>query len=127
MKKKFRIPPSYTFTVGCSNPSRIVSLAPFVSPCSSPLNQHRVFRSTSANLSSSLSSSFESDIDDDEDEDEIYHTPPSSVDSGVDSYEMNPFEKLAKQQCLQVKFLIRIKDIFFFVFHLKRILNNFVL
>jgi len=101
MKRKFRIPPSYTFIVGSSNPSRIVSLAPFVSSCSSPLSQQRDFRSTSTNSSSSSSGSscLDSDVDD-----EIYQTPPSSADSGIESFDMNPFEKLARQQNQQVHF-----------------------
>jgi hypothetical protein len=111
IKKTFHIPPSYTFTAGCSNPSTVISLAPFVSSCSSPLNyvgglrpyyQQRKFLSTS-NTSSSSSSSSSSPLsivaihrtDNDK-----FETPPSTNDSSDDSIEINPFEKLSKQQTL---------------------------
>ena len=65
-KTTFYIPPSYTFTVGCSNPSTVISLAPLVSSCSSSLNfvgglrpyyQQRKFFLTSKDFSLSSSTS----------------------------------------------------------------------
>ena len=105
-KKAFHIPPSYAFTAGCSNPTTVVSLAPFVSSCASPLNyvgglrpyyQQRKFLITpnppSRSSSPSLSTVGIHSTDDDQ-----YETPPSSVDSGDEASEMNPFEVLAKKE-----------------------------
>ncbi|CAF1376338.1 unnamed protein product [Adineta ricciae] len=105
-KKTFHIPPSYAFTAGCSNPTTVVSLAPFVSSCASPLNyvgglrpyyQQRKFLIT-PNLPSRSSSPSPSTVGIHSTDDDQYETPPSSVDSGDEASETNPFEVLAKKE-----------------------------
>jgi len=105
IKKTFHIPPSYTFTAGCSNPATVISLAPFVSSCSSPLNyvgglrpyyQQCKFLSTSNIPAPSLSTVAIHSTDDD-----AYQTPPSSNDSSDGSSKMNPFEILSKEHTSQ--------------------------
>jgi hypothetical protein len=109
IKKTFHIPPSYTFTAGCSNPATVISLAPFVSSCSSPLNyvgglrpyyQQRKFLSTS-NTSTLSSSSSLSTVAIHSTDDDNYQTPPSSSGSSDDSSKMNPFEILSKEHISQ--------------------------
>ncbi len=106
IKKTFHIPPSYTFTAGCSNPATVISLAPFVSSCSSPLNyvgglrpyyQQRKFLSTSNTSSSSFPTVAIHTTDDDH-----FETPPSTNNSSDDSLNMNPFEILSKRQASQL-------------------------
>lgn len=101
MKKTFHIPPSYTFTAGCSNPMTVISLAPFVSSCSSPLNyvgglrpyyQQRRFQSISNRSSPSPSIAAIHNTDD-----ESFETPPSTNSRLEDMSSTNPFEKLAKE------------------------------
>jgi len=105
IKKTFHIPPSYTFTAGCSNPATVISLAPFVSSCSSPLNyvgglrpyyQQCKFLSTSNISTPSLSTVAIHSTDNDK-----FETPPSTNNSIDDSFQMNPFEKLTKEQTSQ--------------------------
>ncbi|CAF1644645.1 unnamed protein product, partial [Adineta ricciae] len=105
-KKTFHIPPSYAFTAGCSNPTTVISLAPFVSSCASPLNyvgglrpyyQQRKFLIT-PNPPSRSSSPAVSTVGIHSTDDDQYETPPSSVDSGDETSEMNPFEVLAKKE-----------------------------
>ena len=100
MKKTFHIPPSYTFTAGCSNPMTVISLAPFVSSCSSPLNyvgglrpyyQQRRFQSISNRPSPSPSL-----VEIHNTDDENFETPPSTNSRFDDRLQMNPFEKLVK-------------------------------
>ncbi len=102
MKKTFHIPPSYTFTAGCSNPATVISLAPFASSCSSPLNyvgslrsyyqQHKFLQPSTSSLSIVAIHST----------DENFETPPTTNKSTDETREMNPFEKLAKQQTPQI-------------------------
>jgi hypothetical protein len=101
VKKSFHIPPSYTFTAGCSNPTTVISLAPFVSSCSSPLNyvgnlrpyyQQRKFPQTSSHSIVAIHST----------DDEDFVTPPSTDKNMDDTSKKNPFEQLVKQQTLQI-------------------------
>lgn len=98
IKKSFYIPPSYTFTIGCSNPSGIVSVAPFVSSCSSPLNYVRGFRANyRQRKSQSISTVAIHDFDD-----ESYKTAPSTFEDEENFSRQNPFEQLAQEQKLKV-------------------------
>lgn len=106
IKKTFHIPPSYTFTAGCSDPATVISLAPFVSSCSSPMNyvgglrpyyQQRKYLSTS-NTSTCSSSVSLSTVAIHSTDDEKFETPPSTSDTSDDSSKINPFRKLAKEQ-----------------------------
>ncbi|CAF0828373.1 unnamed protein product [Rotaria sordida] len=112
IKKNFHIPPSYTFISNCSNPATVISLASFVSSCSSPLNhvgglrpsyQQRKFLSTSnaSTTSSSSSSSAFSIAAIHITDDGNFETPPSTNNSSNDCFEMNPFENLSKTQTSQ--------------------------
>jgi hypothetical protein len=102
-KKTFEIPPSYTFTSGCSNPATVMSLAPFVSSCSSPLNcvgglrpyyQQRKFLSTSTTLTSPLATVAIHMTDDDDE----FETPPSTNNNNDDLIKINPLEKLSNEK-----------------------------
>ena len=107
IKKAFHIPPSYSFTAGCSNPSTVISLAPFVSSCSSPLNyvgglrpyyqQYKFLSTTNRSSSSSLSTVAIHSTDD-----ENFETPPSSNNSPDKTFQNNPFEQLAHEQTSQI-------------------------
>jgi hypothetical protein len=110
IKKTFHIPPSYTFAAGCSNPATVISLAPFVSCCSSPLNyvgglrpyyQQRKFFSTLNTSNHSSSSSSLSTVAIHSTDNDKFETPPSTNNSIDDSFQMNPFEKLTKEQTSQ--------------------------
>lgn len=101
MKKTFHIPPSYTFTAGCSNPRTVISLAPFVSSCSSPLNYvgglrpyYQQCRYQSKSNRSSPSPSIVAIHNTDE---EHFETPPSTNSYLDNTMNINPFERLAKQ------------------------------
>jgi hypothetical protein len=105
IKKTFHIPPSYTFTAGCSNPATVISLAPFVSSCSSPINyvgglrpyyQQCKFLSTSSPSSSSSSSLSTAAIH--STDDDTFETPPSTSNNLDDSLQKNPFEILSNGQ-----------------------------
>jgi hypothetical protein len=105
IKKTFEIPPSYTFTSGCSNPATVMSLAPFVSSCSSPLNyvgglrpyyQQRKFLSTSNTLTLPLATVAIHMTDEDE-----FETPPSTNNNINDSIKINPLEKLSNEKISQ--------------------------
>ncbi|CAF1291311.1 unnamed protein product [Adineta steineri] len=112
IKKTFHIPPSYTFTAGCSNPATVRSIAPFVSSCSSSLNyvgglrpyyEQRKFlsKANTSGLSSSSSITSLSNVDIHTTDDDKYVTPPSSTDSSDQSSSINPFELLSKEQNLR--------------------------
>ena len=101
IKKTFHIPPSYTFTAGCSNPTTVISLAPFVASCSSPLNyvgnlrpyyQQRKFPQISSDSIAAIHNTDE----------ENFETPPSTNKNLDDTSKTNPFEQLAKQQTSQI-------------------------
>jgi hypothetical protein len=112
IKKTFYIPPSYTFTDGCSNPSTVTSLAPYVSSCSSAFNyvgglrpyyQQRKYISTSSTSTPSTSSSL-SPVEIHSSDDENFETPPSTSNSIDDSFQMNPFESLSTQTLNKVRY-----------------------
>ena len=103
MKKAFHIPPSYTFTAGCSNPTTVISLAPFVSTCSSPLNYagglRPYYQQCRFQNRSSPSPSIVAIHNTDE---EHFQTPPSTNSNRDDAMNINPFEKLAKQSAEKI-------------------------
>jgi hypothetical protein len=115
IKKTFHIPPSYTFTAGCSNPATVISLAPFVSSFSSPLNsvgglrpyyQQRKFISTSTTSTPPSSSSSLSAVEIHSTDDEKFETPPSTNSSNDENFQINPFEKLSPQKLNKVRYSI---------------------
>lgn len=123
MKKTFHIPPSYVFTAGCSNPATVISLAPFVSSCSSPLNyvgglrpfyQQQKFRAPSDASTRSSSSLSLATIGVHSTDDDPYATAPSSPESDDDSITGNPFEALSKREdansAVQVRCLSFVRD-----------------
>ena len=100
MRKNFYIPPSYTLASKHSNSGTVLSLAPFVSLCSSPLNhvgvlrpyyQQRKVQSTSTASTSRSSSSLSTAILHRAD-DNAFATPPSTASSSDQFITSNPFE-----------------------------------
>ena len=99
MKKRFHIPPSYTFVSEYGNAATVLSLAPFVSSCSSPLDhvgglrpfyqQQKFLLNASTRCSSPSSDTATIHSTDDA----LFETPPSTNSSlGETSSGTNPFE-----------------------------------
>lgn len=105
LKKSFYIPPSYTFPSSYSNPATVISLASFVSTCSSPLNylgglrpyyQQQKCLTPSSSSSTSVSTAT---VPIHSTEEDIFETPPSSAEPiDEDRSRINPFEVLAKKE-----------------------------
>ena len=117
MRKTFYIPPSYTFTSDLSNSATALSLAPFVSSCSSPQHYvgalrpyyqqrkaHSASTASSSRTLSSLSTAVIHRADDD-----AFATPPSTTSSSDPFATKNPFEMLCDEHVLSSIDKVRIR------------------
>ena len=110
MKKRFHIPPSYTFVSEYGNAATVLSLAPFVSSCSSPLHrvgglrpfyqQQKFLLNASTRCSSPSSDTATIHSTDDA----LFETPPST-NSSLDETRSrtNPFENQVCQSISSVR------------------------
>ena len=101
LTKRFHIPPSYTFASEYGHSATVISLAPFVSSCSSPLNcvgglrphyQQQKFLLSSPTRYSSPSPDSATIHGN---EDDPFETPPSTNSSLNERSRKNPFEILS--------------------------------